>query len=316
VLFLHRFWYNFQWNSREATHFRASAVSLSGLNVPPDRPAVGPEGNEAAGAGLEIDMKLLICGKGGSGKSTLSVLLSRAFADHGDSVLLIDADESNLGLGRLAGVDHTQTLLDYLGGKQGLKARQGAGWPGDDCTLFYQAPFDLSDIPNGCIASAEGVRLLKIGKIQRFEEGCACPMGGMMRQLLTHIRLADRERVVIDTAAGIEHFGRGIERHCDRIIGVIDPTFESFKLAKTMDRLAADAGIEMGFVLNKADERAREAMAGFIAPERIIGDIPMSDALFSASLEGTPLDHRMTAVDDLRRRLIREARPAPVESHP
>ncbi|MFO7930342.1 MAG: ParA family protein [Desulfosalsimonas sp.] len=40
-------------------------------------------------------MKILVCGKGGSGKSTLSVMLARAFADMGRRVLLVDADESN-----------------------------------------------------------------------------------------------------------------------------------------------------------------------------------------------------------------------------
>ena len=59
-------------------------------------------------------MKLLICGKGGSGKSTVSVLMARAFQRMGKRVLLVDADESNLGLHRLAGSPSAETLLEAL----------------------------------------------------------------------------------------------------------------------------------------------------------------------------------------------------------
>jgi CO dehydrogenase maturation factor len=40
-------------------------------------------------------MKILISGKGGCGKSTLSTLLAKALKDRGFSVLLVDGDESN-----------------------------------------------------------------------------------------------------------------------------------------------------------------------------------------------------------------------------
>jgi len=38
-------------------------------------------------------MKLLICGKGGSGKSTVSSLLAKSMASRGLDVLVIDTDE-------------------------------------------------------------------------------------------------------------------------------------------------------------------------------------------------------------------------------
>ncbi|MFZ7127912.1 MAG: P-loop NTPase [Desulfobacterales bacterium] len=251
-------------------------------------------------------MKLLICGKGGSGKSTLAVLLARSFAQMGRNVLLVDADESNQGLHRMAGADKTVTLLEYLGGRKGLRPKRLPEPAGPACPMFYDRPFSLAEIPEACISIAGGVRLIKVGKIQRFEEGCACPMGGMLRQLLTHIRLGPEDRLIIDTAAGLEHFGRGVERFCDRIVGVIDPSFESFKLAREMDRIAGDAGLAISFVLNKADERVRTAMGDYVDPDRIIGDIPMSDVLFTAGLHGEPLDHPVPEASALCRRLEAE----------
>ena len=48
-------------------------------------------------------MKIMICGKGGCGKSTLTILLARALTGTGRKVLVVDADESNLCLHRLPG---------------------------------------------------------------------------------------------------------------------------------------------------------------------------------------------------------------------
>ena len=40
-----------------------------------------------------------------------------------------------------------------------------------------------------------------------------------------------KDVVIIDTTAGVEHFGRGIDRFCNLIIGVVDPTYESLAMA-------------------------------------------------------------------------------------
>ena len=154
-------------------------------------------------------MKYLICGKGGSGKSTLAVLMARAFQRMGRRVLLVDADESNRALHRLAGTSSAETLLDALGGKEGLRARRKRLLPADACPAFYDTPFDWDDIPERCVPDADGIRLLKIGKIKAFREGCACPMGGVLRPFLAHFEAGGDDRMIVDLAAGVEHFGRG-----------------------------------------------------------------------------------------------------------
>lgn len=123
-------------------------------------------------------MKFLICGKGGCGKSTVSVLMARAFQRMGKRVLLVDADESNLGLHRLAGSPSAETLLEAMGGKEGLRSRKQPMFPAEACPAFYESAFTWEDIPDRCVPDADGIRLLKIGKIKTFGEGCACPMGG------------------------------------------------------------------------------------------------------------------------------------------
>ena len=42
-------------------------------------------------------------------------------------------------------------------------------------------------------------------------EGCACPMGVVSREFIEKLELKDQELLVVDTEAGVEHFGRGVE---------------------------------------------------------------------------------------------------------
>ena len=63
-------------------------------------------------------MKVAVCGKGGSGKSTVTTLLAKELAGRNKKVLVIDSDESNYGLSRQMGVDLPLDFTAYFGGKQ------------------------------------------------------------------------------------------------------------------------------------------------------------------------------------------------------
>ena len=69
-------------------------------------------------------MKISVCGKGGSGKSSIVTLLANGAQDRGFQVLVVDSDESNSGLYRVLGFDRASTLLmELVGGKRGLKQK-------------------------------------------------------------------------------------------------------------------------------------------------------------------------------------------------
>ena len=63
-------------------------------------------------------MKIILCGKGGCGKSTVASLLSYEFAQRGKKVLVVDTDESNYGLHRQLGLPLPADFLEYFGGKK------------------------------------------------------------------------------------------------------------------------------------------------------------------------------------------------------
>jgi CO dehydrogenase maturation factor len=56
-------------------------------------------------------MKILICGKGGSGKSTIASLLAKDQQKKGCRIIVVDADESNYGLSAQLGLNAPQKLI-------------------------------------------------------------------------------------------------------------------------------------------------------------------------------------------------------------
>ena len=68
--------------------------------------------------------KISVCGKGGSGKSTLVSLLANAAQDRELTTLVVDSDESNSGLFRMLGLDKpTIPLMALAGGREGIKEK-------------------------------------------------------------------------------------------------------------------------------------------------------------------------------------------------
>lgn len=233
-------------------------------------------------------MKILICGKGGSGKSTLSVMLARAFEAMGKKVLLVDADESNFGIPHLIGVKAPCDLMESFGGKKGFKEKLNAKFPDEGEGVFNKKQ-SLSDLAPQCVTETGGVRVVTIGKIQHFDEGCACPMGILSKKFLSSLTLGRNEVVIVDTEAGVEHFGRGVISEGDVILGVVDPTAESFKLVEKMREMAFDAKKPVYFVLNKTEDDIESYMTARLDPDLVAAKIPKDNEMFMASLQGEPI---------------------------
>jgi CO dehydrogenase maturation factor len=230
-------------------------------------------------------MKLVICGKGGSGKSTVSALMARGMAKRGNEVLVVDTDESNFGLYKQLGLPQPKDFMDSLGGKKGLKEkmRKFMRSEGKEKLSILEA-FFLGDIPAELIVGEDGIKLVAIGKIHDYGEGCACPMGALAREFIEKLN-ADDMQVIVDTDAGIEHFGRGVEAGCDKIIVVIDPSFESVQLSQKISEMGEKIGKPTFFILNRIDENSKE-LIDLVDNKKVIGTLPFDKEVFKACLKG------------------------------
>jgi len=233
-------------------------------------------------------MKISVCGKGGSGKSSIVTLLANGARDRGYRVLVVDSDESNSGLYRMFGFDRAPVpLMELLGGKRSLKQKM------NHPQVLAQAEIWLRDIPSEYMLEKDGIRLIAIGKILQSLEGCACPMGVLSREFLKKLHLEDKEITLVDMEAGVEHFGRGVETSIDNVLVVVEPSLESITLAERVNSLATGSGVSNTWaVLNKVGSagiasKLREELSK--RGVRLIGAIHSDPEIFEACFEGRPL---------------------------
>jgi len=237
--------------------------------------------------------KLMLCGRGGSGKSTLVVLLAKELAGCG-LVLVVDADESNLELCVMLGLESPAcTVMDYLGGKQvvGAKLMDRLRGEGDEELWLFDGDLTMENTPGDCSSRNGTMSMVRIGKIEHSMEGCACPMGVVARSFLKSITVKDGQWVLVDTEAGIEHFGRGVLEGADCVLVIVDPSQEAVVLAEKACRLAEEAEKPCGIVLNKVNEEVRPVLKEKLAEKGMspLGVIPYSPLLAKANLNGDSL---------------------------
>ena len=245
--------------------------------------------------------KVSVCGKGGSGKSTIVTLLAKGMKERGYRVLVVDSDESNPGLYRMLGFEkRPNPLLELVGGKKNV-FRTFSEDSGPSQSILTQEEIRIADLPPQYIVEREGIGMVCIGKILQSLEGCACPMGALSREFLKRLRLQEGEVAIVDMEAGIEHFGRGVETSIDSVLVVVEPSFDSLELADKINTLAAEVGMDNTWtVLNKV---MSEEMALRLRDElekrgiSVIGAIGYDPDIFQASLEGRPLSEARAAED-------------------
>lgn len=235
-------------------------------------------------------MKLILCGKGGCGKSTISALLARAYEKRGFQVLVIDSDESNFGLHRQLGLELPEDFTHYFGHKKGIYA--------DGAQDVFADGWTLEDLPDGYVSRDGAVRLMAIGKIADAGEGCACAMGTLSKVLLEHLVLREHEVVIVDTEAGVEHFGRGVDRYADGILMVADPSYESIQLIGKISEMGRTFEKPVLVVLNKTDAQQQKLMEEAIErPEAIIGALQMDPEILMMGLKGEKLTKSLPEID-------------------
>jgi CO dehydrogenase maturation factor len=245
------------------------------------------------GIDLPVAMKLVIAGKGGGGKSTMTTLIARLAQELGRRVIVVDADESNPGIERMFGLGGPSPgLIDLVGGRKHVFGE-----------VRDAASEELRDLVSSVMEDAEGKEfcVVRVGKIRSAGTGCACPQGAIAREILSY-PFKDGTVVLMDAEAGIEHFGRGIDAKADKIIFIVDPSYDSVMLCEEAKRLANAIHVKFLVVLNKVDsERTssflkRQLMKKGIEVEAVV----RHDAvILRSTLEGESLQAG-TAVEDIR----------------
>jgi CO dehydrogenase maturation factor len=266
-------------------------------------------------------VRVVVTGKGGAGKTTLCAALARTIARAHRRVLAVDADAqlnlaAALGMPRSAAerIVPLSRNADYVAEKTG--ARPGEGF----APLFRLNP-DVDDVVDRFGQHApDGVRFLAMGTLSGAGAGCLCPENTLLTETIRAIALRPDEAIILDTQAGVEHFGRAIARGFDHAVVVTDPTYSGVGVALAAARLARDLGIPaVHLVVNRVRgpaDRARveddlqargnvafDSMNWIPDDELVLATEPSVDVLFD--IPGEPF---LAAVHQLSGRLA--GRPA------
>jgi CO dehydrogenase maturation factor len=242
--------------------------------------------------------RILVCGKGGSGKSTIVALMANVLQHKAYETMVLDGDASNPeGLVRLLfglGVEgEPKPLIEFFGGIDIVTC------PVDDPSPLTRLN-DLAPVPEHRIdlfkeLSADyylqkgSTTLLQAGKIETYGQGCDGPLEKVVRDFMVEGDAVN----LIDMKAGIEHFGRKIPDRMDVILGVLDYTLESVSIAKRMAEFCQEAGIKnFWLILNKIGSEEIESMlmAKLLnLQDKVIGSISYDHELIKAGLSGNAL---------------------------
>jgi CO dehydrogenase maturation factor len=252
-------------------------------------------------------MKILLCGKGGSGKSTIASLLAKDLMTKGYRVLVVDADESNYGLSVQLGMDDPKELMDQLGGKKTVVTRMLSAFSTGKRSPLLTESWSIDEIPSECVTKKDNLYLLQIGKVKHFGEGCACPMGGLSREFVNNLKLNQKDVAIIDTEAGIEHLGRSVASGVDVVLVVLDPSYESLRLSKKISAMAGEENKPVYFILNKINDTLAERMIQKLDKRRVVGIIPFAQLIQEKGLTGEELDITVSGLEDLTNFVIQKS---------
>ncbi len=173
-----------------------------------------------------------ILGKGGSGKSTITVLLARALRNSGYGVCVLDADSTNVGLHQALGLKKIPlSLIEYFGGTAFSGGRVTC--PVDDPTPLPGSEISLDKIPDEYYAKTrEGIFLLMAGKIGDKGPGAGCdgPISKITRDLKIS-GIGEYPVTLVDLKAGLEDPARGVITSMDWIIVAVDANNASIQIA-------------------------------------------------------------------------------------
>jgi CO dehydrogenase maturation factor len=240
--------------------------------------------------GKDRGLRIVITGKGGVGKTTITALLAHLFAQKGYTTLAVDEDPQ-MNLPYAVGIPREESdriiplskNFDYVEEKTG--ARPGAGWG-----MMLRLNPDVADVVERFGAKGpSGVNVLVMGTIEVAAGGCLCPENTLLEAVIRYISLRENEVILMDTPAGVEHFGRTIAKGFDQALLVTDPTFNAIQVVRHAASLARELGIRsVWLVINRV--RSENDIARV---QELMGD---SMALFSGQFV-LPWDESLIACD-------------------
>ncbi len=210
--------------------------------------------------------RVVITGKGGVGKTTFTAVLTKLLARKAFNVLAVDEDPQinlpfSLGLPQDMEITPSSRNVDYIEEKTGAR-------PGEVWGAMLRLNPDVSDVVDRFgIKVDDNINLIVMGSVIQAAAGCLCPENALLDSIVKFIALREGEAILLDTQAGVEHFGRALAQGFKQTVIISEPTFNAYQVAKHSAVLSRQLDIPyIHLVINKikSDEQLNrfKKMAG------------------------------------------------------
>lgn len=232
-------------------------------------------------------MKIAVSGKGGVGKTTFSALLCNEYEKEGTVVLAVDADpDANLSNTLGFKDDNAPTPISSL--KKLIEERTGAqqgAWGG-----YFKLNPQVNDIPDKFCVRRGSLSLMLLGSVEKAGHGCICPESAFLKALMTHMVFNEKQHLIMDMEAGLEHLGRGTSSAVDALLVIVRPDMKSLETAQRIVPLYEDLKIpRLFYVGNEAEtEDDIRFLKDNLIDYPLLGVIPSSMEIRKSGREGRP----------------------------
>jgi len=237
-------------------------------------------------------MKIAFVGKGGSGKSSVSWLMTKVLEKVGHQVLIVDADH-NMDLAYLHGVvvdDAFPTLHraheQFRGevGQNDDKQWQNIVLDGRPLPRFSLSPKDAFTLSVTKTISPQ-LDLMVVGLGAHdvlFSSRCAHGHSAPLKYYLPLLQLKGNEYCIIDGVAGVDMMNFGLFVGADAIVVVVEPHTSSLRVFQAVVRIAEHSGVPVYVLLNKSQpsgpyDAVRGELEGYL-----IGELPIDQGVLTS----------------------------------
>ena len=235
---------------------------------------------------VSMTVKIVVTGRGGSGKSTFTALTARCLGEMGYGHLLIVDVDPDGSLADMLGIDLeaegkktiSEILYDVLEKRLFTKMVGATASEKLEPLLFEDALYEGDSYFD----------FVSVGV--KWSEGCYCVPDRALSEVMERWA-GNYDIVLIDSPAGVEHLNRRITKSVGDVFNILDPSKKSFDNAYRSYRLMRELDIEFENYYIVGGYRfpsELEAMAEK-QPFPYLGRVEYDDLVYQYNLEGKPL---------------------------
>jgi CO dehydrogenase maturation factor len=223
---------------------------------------------------------IAVTGKGGTGKTALTTLITKVLIQHQKKLLVIDADPA-MGLANVLGIQAARTLEDL---RLEIIKVGGRGIEDEKQDLIQSLDYKIMEL----LIEKSGFTALIMG--QPRTAGCFCPANTLLRDAIAPLTKAFTV-LLMDCEAGLEQINRKVVQTINLLLIVSDPTVRGLETAAAIQKMAKKftQASKIGLILNKVSNQAiLDTMRKKTALD-IIGTIPFDPQIAEFDLIGRTL---------------------------